>query len=85
MTNQFLSKKEVKSLLHFKYDTSLYTLEQKDETFPQKIRISLRELVIVRRDILLAGISQSRTPLGSLMIIKLNPFISQNDKGLALE
>lgn len=85
MTNQFLSKKEVKSLLHFKSDTSLYTLEQKDETFPQKIRISLRELVIVRRDLLLAEISQSRTPLGSLMIIKLNPFISQNDKGLALE
>lgn len=62
MTNQFLSKKEVKSLLHFKSDTSLYTLEQKDETFLQKIRISLRELVIVLRDLLLAGISQSRTP-----------------------
>lgn len=62
MTNQFLSKKEVKSLLHFKSDTSLYTLEQKDETFLQKIRISLRELVIVLRDLLLAGISQNRTP-----------------------
>ena len=62
MTNQILSKKEVKSLLHFKSDTSLYTLEQKDETFLQKIRISLRELVIVLRDLLLAGISQSRTP-----------------------
>ena len=36
MTNQFLSKKEVKSLLHFKSDTSLYTLEQKDETFLQR-------------------------------------------------
>lgn len=44
MTNQFLSKKEVKSLLHFKSDTSLYTLEQKDETFPQKIRIGLRRI-----------------------------------------
>lgn len=82
MTNQFLSKKEVKSLLHFKSDTSLYTLEQKDETFPQKIRISLRELVIVRRDIFLTGISQSRTPLGSLMIIKLNPFISRASIGI---
>lgn len=62
MTNQFLSKKEVKALLNFKSDTSLYTLEQKDETFLQKIRISLRELVIVLRDLLLAGISQNRTP-----------------------
>ena len=62
MTNQILSKKEVKALLNFKSDTSLYTLEQKDETFLQKIRISLRELVIVLRDLLLAGISQSKTP-----------------------
>lgn len=62
MTNQILSKKEVKALLNFKSDTSLYTLEQKDETFLQKIRISLRELVIVLRDLLLAGISQNRTP-----------------------
>lgn len=62
MTNQFLSKKEVKSLHQFKSDTSLYTLEQKDETFLQKIRISLRELVIVLRDLLLARISQNRTP-----------------------
>lgn len=46
MTNQILSKKEVKALLNFKSDTSLYTLDQKDETFLQKIRISLRELVI---------------------------------------
>ena len=44
MTNQILSKKEVKSLLHFKSDTSLYTLEQKDETFPQRIRIGLRRV-----------------------------------------
>ena len=62
MTNQILSKKEVKALLNFKSDTSLYTLEQKDKTFLQKIRISLRELVIVLRDLLLAGISQNRTP-----------------------
>lgn len=62
MTNQILSQKEVKALLNFKSDTSLYTLDQKDETFLQKIRISLRELVIVLRDLLLAGISQSRTP-----------------------
>lgn len=44
MTNQILSKKEVKTLLHFKSDTSLYRLEQKDETFPQKIRIGLRRV-----------------------------------------
>ncbi|NUF49228.1 helix-turn-helix transcriptional regulator [Gilliamella sp. ESL0250] len=44
MTNQILSKKEVKTLLHFKSDTSLYTLEQKDETFPKKIRIGLRRV-----------------------------------------
>ncbi len=62
MTNQILSKKEVKALLNFKSDTSLYTLEKKDETFLQKIRISLRELVIVLRDLLLARISQNRTP-----------------------
>jgi predicted DNA-binding transcriptional regulator AlpA len=46
MTNQILSKKEVKNLLHFKSETSLYTLEQKDETFPQKIRIGLPVLAI---------------------------------------
>ena len=44
MTNQILSKKEVKTLLHFKSDTSLYTLEQKDENFSQKIRIGLRRV-----------------------------------------
>lgn len=44
MTNQILSKKEVKVLLHFKSDTSLYTLEQKDDTFPQRIRIGLRRV-----------------------------------------
>lgn len=44
MTNKILSKKEVKVLLHFKSDTSLYTLEQKDETFPQRIRIGLRRV-----------------------------------------
>lgn len=44
MTNQILSKKEVKTLLQFKSDTSLYTLEQKDETFPQRIRIGLRRV-----------------------------------------
>ena len=36
MTNTILSKKEVKNLLHFKSDTSLYTLEKKDETFLQR-------------------------------------------------
>lgn len=44
MTNTILSKQEVKDLLHFKSDTSLYTLEQKDNTFPQKIRIGLRRV-----------------------------------------
>ena len=44
MTNTILSKKEVKNLLHFKSDTSLYTLEQRDKTFPQKIRIGLRRV-----------------------------------------
>lgn len=44
MTNTILSKKEVKTLLHFKSDTSLYTLEQKDKTFPQKIKIGLRRV-----------------------------------------
>lgn len=44
MTNQIITKKEVKSLLHFKSDTSLYTLEKKDETFPQKIRIGLHRV-----------------------------------------
>lgn len=44
MTNQILSKREVKTLLHFKSDTSLYTLEQKDKTFPQKIKIGLRRV-----------------------------------------
>lgn len=44
MTNQIITKKEVKSLHHFKSDTSLYTLEQKDETFPQKIRIGLHRV-----------------------------------------
>ncbi|WP_294833198.1 AlpA family phage regulatory protein [uncultured Gilliamella sp.] len=44
MTNIILTKKEVKTLLHFKSDTSLYTLEQKDETFPQRIRIDLRRV-----------------------------------------
>lgn len=44
MTNQILSKQEVKNLLHFKSDTSLYTLEQKDKTFPQKIKIGLRRV-----------------------------------------
>ena len=44
MTNQILSKQEVKNLLHFKSDTSLYTLEQKDKTFPSKIRIGLRRV-----------------------------------------
>lgn len=44
MTNQILSKKEVKTLLHFKSDTSLYTLEQKDENFSQKIRIGLHRV-----------------------------------------
>ncbi|MCX8616885.1 AlpA family phage regulatory protein [Gilliamella sp. B2923] len=44
MINQILSKKEVKTLLHFKSGTSLYTLEQKDETFPQRIRIGLRRV-----------------------------------------
>lgn len=49
MTNQILSKKDVKTLLHFKSDSSLYTPEQKDETFHQKIRIGLR-LVGYRAD-----------------------------------
>lgn len=44
MPNQILPQKEVKTLLHFKSDTSLYTLKQKDETFPQKIRIGLRRI-----------------------------------------
>ena len=44
MTNQILSKKEVKDLLRFKSNTSLYTLEMKDKTFPQKIRIGLRRV-----------------------------------------
>ncbi|MBI0032192.1 AlpA family phage regulatory protein [Gilliamella sp. B14384G15] len=44
MTNTILSRREVKNLLHFKSDTSLYTLEKKDETFPQKIRIGLRRV-----------------------------------------
>lgn len=44
MNNNILSKKEVKTLLHFKSDTSLYRLEQKDETFPQRIRIGLRRV-----------------------------------------
>ena len=44
MTNTILLKKEVKKLLHFKSDTSLYTLEQRDKTFPQKIRIGLRRV-----------------------------------------
>ena len=44
MTNTILSRREVKKLLHFKSDTSLYTLEQRDETFPQKIRIGLRRV-----------------------------------------
>lgn len=44
MTNQILSKQEVKTLLHFKSDTSLYTLEQKDKTFPLKIKIGLRRV-----------------------------------------
>lgn len=42
--HKILSKKEVKALLHFKSDTSLYTLEKKDETFPQKIKIGLRRV-----------------------------------------
>ena len=41
---QILPKKEVKTLLHFISDTSLYRLEQKDETFHQKIRIGLRRV-----------------------------------------
>ena len=45
MTNTILLKKEVKKLLHFKSDTSLYTLEKKDKTFPQKIKIGLRRVV----------------------------------------
>ncbi|MFQ1041095.1 helix-turn-helix transcriptional regulator [Gilliamella sp. CG16] len=49
MTNQILSKKDVKTLLHFKSDSSLYTPEQKDETFHLKIRIGLR-LVGYRAD-----------------------------------
>lgn len=44
MTNTILSKKEVKNLLHFKSDTSLYMLEKKDKTFPQKIKIGLRRV-----------------------------------------
>lgn len=44
MTNQILTKQEVKTLLHFKSDTSLYTLEQKDKTFPSKIKIGLRSV-----------------------------------------
>jgi prophage regulatory protein len=44
MTHEILSKQEVKALLHFKSDTSLYTLEKKDKTFPQKIRIGLRRV-----------------------------------------
>lgn len=44
MSNQILPQKEVKTLLHFKSDTSLYTLEQKDENFSQKIRIGLRRV-----------------------------------------
>lgn len=49
MPNQILTQKEVKTLLHIKSDTSLYTPEQKDETFHQKIRIGLR-LVGYRAD-----------------------------------
>lgn len=44
MNNNILSKKEVKTLLHFKSDTSLYTPEQKDENFSQKIRIGLHRV-----------------------------------------
>lgn len=44
MPNQILPQKEVKTLLHFKSDTSLYTLEQKDDTFPQRIRIGLHRV-----------------------------------------
>lgn len=44
MTNQILSKQEVKQLLHFRSDTSLYTLEQKDKTFPSRIKIGLRRV-----------------------------------------
>lgn len=41
MTNPILSKQEVKNLLHFKSDTSLYTLEKRDPTFPSRIKIGL--------------------------------------------
>ncbi|RKS86891.1 AlpA family transcriptional regulator [Orbus hercynius] len=44
MTNTILSKQEVKTLLHFKSDISLYTLEQKDKIFQQKIKIGLRRV-----------------------------------------
>lgn len=44
MTNQIITKPELKKLLHFKSDTSLYTLEQKDPTFPSRIKIGLRRV-----------------------------------------
>lgn len=41
MNNQILTKPEVKNLLRFKSDTSLYTLENKVKGFPKKIKIGL--------------------------------------------
>lgn len=39
-----LSKKELKNVLGFKSDTSIYNLAKKDNTFPQAIRIGLRKV-----------------------------------------
>lgn len=44
MTNQILTKQEVKNLLRFKSDTTLYTLENNDKSFPAKIKIGLRRV-----------------------------------------
>lgn len=44
MKSIILTKQEVKNLLRFKSDTSLYTLENKDKNFPAKIKIGLRRV-----------------------------------------
>lgn len=44
MTETILSKQEVKKLLHFKSDTSLYNLEKHDHSFPNKLKIGIRRI-----------------------------------------
>lgn len=39
-----MNRKQVLELLHFKSNTSLYTLEKNDKTFPKKIKIGLRRV-----------------------------------------